>query len=219
MFVQFTGCTGKFRVSIGQKTQLTGWENVNNMRNAKCASTQNSMEWLYCSFLYCEGVVHNYPDCAHFLLVGRRSKRLCRRLVIHTFRNWFLIRSINIQKIEFARPNVGVAWGFPTVSFQIISYIDYANWLNTKIIRISCFTNRLECNLYAEAICTINFFWNRFFYSLWIRIYEYCPPPPQVSIFRSPCLYEYYIFEYVYDVSVMWTIVSFPIHFHIRYLP
>ena len=26
-------------------------------------------------------IVHKYPDCAHFLLVGRRSERLCRRLV------------------------------------------------------------------------------------------------------------------------------------------
>ena len=34
--------------------QLTGWENANNMRNAKCAGTQISMEWPYCSFLYCE---------------------------------------------------------------------------------------------------------------------------------------------------------------------
>ena len=24
------------------------------MRNAKCAGTQNSMEWPYCSFLYCD---------------------------------------------------------------------------------------------------------------------------------------------------------------------
>ena len=45
--------TSQFRVSIGQKMQLTGKENANNMRNAKCAGTQNSMEWLYCSFLYC----------------------------------------------------------------------------------------------------------------------------------------------------------------------
>ena len=29
-----------------------------------------------------DGVVHKYLDCAHFLLVGRRSERLCRRLVI-----------------------------------------------------------------------------------------------------------------------------------------
>ena len=29
-------------------------------------------------------VVHKYPDCVHFLLVGRRSERLCRRLVLVT---------------------------------------------------------------------------------------------------------------------------------------
>ena len=44
--------TSQFRVSIGQKMQLTGWENANNMRNAKCAGTQISMEWPHCSFLY-----------------------------------------------------------------------------------------------------------------------------------------------------------------------
>ena len=33
--------------------QLTGYENANNMRNVKCAGTQTSMEWPYCSFLYC----------------------------------------------------------------------------------------------------------------------------------------------------------------------
>ena len=34
--------------------QLTGWENANNMHNAKCAGTKTSMEWPYCSFLYCD---------------------------------------------------------------------------------------------------------------------------------------------------------------------
>ena len=43
----------QFWVSIGQKIQLTGYENANSMRNAKCVDTQNSMEWPYCSFLYC----------------------------------------------------------------------------------------------------------------------------------------------------------------------
>ena len=43
----------QFSVFIEQKMQLTGWENANNMRNAKCAGTQTSMEWPYCSFLYC----------------------------------------------------------------------------------------------------------------------------------------------------------------------
>ena len=40
-------------------------------------------------------------------------------------------------------------------------------------------------NIHIFVFCTINFFWNRnldfkvnCFYSLWTRIYEYCPPPP-----------------------------------------
>ena len=32
-----------------------------------------------------DGVVHKYPDFAHFVLVGRRSERLCRRLVTYVF--------------------------------------------------------------------------------------------------------------------------------------
>ena len=45
--------TSQFSVFIGQKMQLTGWENANNMRKAICADTQTSNEWPYCSFLYC----------------------------------------------------------------------------------------------------------------------------------------------------------------------
>ena len=48
-------------------------------------------------------------------------------------------------------------------------------------------------NIHIFVFCTISFFWNRnldfkinCFYSLWTRIYEYCPPP-QLSIFRRPC--------------------------------
>ena len=48
----------QFWVSIGQKIQLTGYENANSMRNAKCVDTQNSMEWPYCSFLYCGNGEH-----------------------------------------------------------------------------------------------------------------------------------------------------------------
>ena len=66
-------------------------------------------------------------------------------------------------------------------------------------------------------------------------VYEYeymnIAPPPQLSIFRSPCLYEYYIFEYVYDVqscgrsSPFLYILAKTFRqtrmciFHIRYLP
>ena len=45
--------TSQFWVFIGQKMQLTDWENANNMRNATCADTQILNEWPYCSFLYC----------------------------------------------------------------------------------------------------------------------------------------------------------------------
>ena len=48
---------GQFSVFIGQKMQLTGRENANNMRNATCAGTQTSHEWPYCSFLYCGTVL------------------------------------------------------------------------------------------------------------------------------------------------------------------
>ena len=37
-----------------------------------------------------DGVVHKYQDSAHFLLVGRRSERLCRRLVFYHFWIWSL---------------------------------------------------------------------------------------------------------------------------------
>ena len=46
--------TSHFSVIIGQKMQLTGLENANNMRNATCADTQTSKKWPYCSFLYCD---------------------------------------------------------------------------------------------------------------------------------------------------------------------
>ena len=38
---------------------------------------------------------------------------------------------------------------------------------------------------YICAFCLINFFWNRLFYSLWTRIYEYLPP--QLSFCRRQC--------------------------------
>ena len=37
-------------VFIGQKMQLTGRNNANNMRNAACADTRTSIEWRDCSF-------------------------------------------------------------------------------------------------------------------------------------------------------------------------
>ena len=37
--------TSQFWVFIGQKMQLTDWENANNMRNETCADTQILNEW------------------------------------------------------------------------------------------------------------------------------------------------------------------------------
>ena len=49
----------QFGVLIGQKMQLTGWHNSNEMRNAICGDTHNSVEWLYfsCRELTFEGAV------------------------------------------------------------------------------------------------------------------------------------------------------------------
>ena len=38
-------------------------------------------------------------------------------IIIHFFRNWFLIRSINTEKFAFARPNIGLA--SPLVVYSI----------------------------------------------------------------------------------------------------
>ena len=47
IIMQFTGCDSVF---IGQKMQLNGWHNGNEMRNVICVDTQTSMEWRYCLF-------------------------------------------------------------------------------------------------------------------------------------------------------------------------
>ena len=47
----------QFSIPIGQKMQLTGWDNANNMRNAIWADTQTSIEWPYCFSLYCGNVI------------------------------------------------------------------------------------------------------------------------------------------------------------------
>ena len=46
--------TSQFSILIGQNMQLTGCHNGNEMRNATCADTQISIEWPYCSLLYCD---------------------------------------------------------------------------------------------------------------------------------------------------------------------
>ena len=42
--------TSHFSILIGQKMQLTGWHNGNEMCNVICMDTQTSIEWLYCLF-------------------------------------------------------------------------------------------------------------------------------------------------------------------------
>ena len=52
----------QFSILIGQKMQLTGCHNGNEMRNATCVDTKISIEWLYCSFLYCVPQVARCAD-------------------------------------------------------------------------------------------------------------------------------------------------------------
>ena len=42
--------TREFSIPIGQKMQLTGWDNGNEMRNATCVDSKTSIEWPYCLF-------------------------------------------------------------------------------------------------------------------------------------------------------------------------
>ena len=42
--------TREFSIPIGQKMQLTGWDNSNEMRNATCVDSKTSIEWPYCLF-------------------------------------------------------------------------------------------------------------------------------------------------------------------------
>ena len=68
--------TSQFSILIGQNLQLTGCRNGNEMRNATCADTQISIEWPYCSFLYCVSgqalllsICYCFPtDCVIFSL-------------------------------------------------------------------------------------------------------------------------------------------------------
>ena len=48
------------------------------MRNAKCASTQTSMEWPYCSFLYCGNIHENlHIEGLHFPSAHKVSGVCC----------------------------------------------------------------------------------------------------------------------------------------------
>ena len=52
----------QFSILIGQKMQLTGCHNGNEMRNATCVDTKISIEWPYCSFLYCDLIMRWRKD-------------------------------------------------------------------------------------------------------------------------------------------------------------
>ena len=39
--MQFTGCDQGFSIPIGQKVQLTGWDNGNEMHSATCVESKN----------------------------------------------------------------------------------------------------------------------------------------------------------------------------------
>ena len=54
MFMQFTGCHQPVQGFYWPENAIDWLRQCsNNMRNAKCAGTQTSMERPYCSFLYC----------------------------------------------------------------------------------------------------------------------------------------------------------------------
>ena len=53
MFMQFTGCHQPVQGFYWPENAIDWLKNDNNMHNAKCTGTQTSMEWPYCSFLYC----------------------------------------------------------------------------------------------------------------------------------------------------------------------
>ena len=49
--------TSQFSILIGQKMQLTGCHNDNEMGSAVCVDTKISIEWPYYSFLYCASII------------------------------------------------------------------------------------------------------------------------------------------------------------------
>ena len=51
--MQFTGCEQPVQHSHWPENAITGCHNGNEMRNMTCVDTKMSIEWPYCSFLYC----------------------------------------------------------------------------------------------------------------------------------------------------------------------
>ena len=93
-------------------------------------------------------------------------------IIIHFFRNWFLIGSKN-KKIAFAWPNVELAL---PLSRAEISALTRGGWM---------------------SICkylTIKFFWNQPYFKrnesgrAWIYEYQLPPPPPNLSLTQSKTL-------------------------------
>ena len=72
--------TSQFSILTGQKMQLTGCHNGNEMRNATCVDTQISIEWPYCSFLYC-GSTRKKLAC-FYLKIGTDVLTLHARSII-----------------------------------------------------------------------------------------------------------------------------------------
>ena len=83
--------TSQFSVFIGQKMQLTGYENANNMRNVTCAATQTSNAWPYCSFPY---TGRDLPDMNIF------CDWLSETLVINVY-DWFFRNYVSIVLSSF----------------------------------------------------------------------------------------------------------------------
>ena len=50
IYAVYWPATREFDIPIGQKMQLTGWDNRNEMRNATCVDSKTSIEWPYCLF-------------------------------------------------------------------------------------------------------------------------------------------------------------------------
>ena len=98
----FLAATSQFSVFIGQKMQLTGWENTNNMRNAKCADTQTSMEWPYCSFLYWAWHTY-YTTTQAGVNMGKHEKQL---LYLYYF--WNIYCNMANHKIIYLLWNIKV---------------------------------------------------------------------------------------------------------------
>ena len=67
--------TSQFSILIGQKMQLTGCHNDNEMRNAISVDTNISIEWPYCSSLYCALIREQKKQLLHSESSGKTFPR------------------------------------------------------------------------------------------------------------------------------------------------